>query len=230
MVKFSRKKITTSPSVSEQLIQRRQQKNVSLPQAAKVTKISIKYLQALEASDYNQLPGEVYAKSFLRVYANYLGLDAVKLLSQYFSEQKIYNKTQKAKNNIDIKKPVKRVFWFNLIVTPKIIKNLIIGILVIVCLVYLGLKVKAIVSPPFLQILSPADNLVTNQKIIEIVGQVEKEAILEINGRQVLTDEKGNFTEMVVLQKGTNIIEIAAAKKHSKKSIIYRKVIVVGEE
>ncbi len=230
MATFSTKQITTAPSVGEKLTARRQQNQVSLEDAAASTKISTPYLWALEEGDYDKLPGEVYAKSFLKVYAEFLRLNPQELVSQYISEQKIYNKTQQVKNIKDNRKPVERIFWHHLLVTPKIIRNGIIGLLIIVCLVYLGIKVNAIVSPPFLEVTQPPDNLVTKQKVVEITGQVEKEAVLEINGQQVLTKNDGNFSEMLALQQGTNIIEISAQKKHSKKAVIYRKVIVVEEE
>lgn len=229
MVIFKTQKIINFPAVGEILKNRREEKNLDLFQAAMITKISRHYLQALEESNYSQLPGEVYAKSFLKVYAQFLGLDISQILSQYLSEQRIYNKTRKTEEVINPKKPVERVFWFNLLVTPRIIRNLIIGILIIGCIVYLGIKIKAIVSPPILVVFAPTDNLVTSQKVIEITGQGEKEAILKINGQPVLTDGNGNFSEKILLQVGTNIIEITAQKKRSKKALIYRKVIVVDE-
>src|ERR671931_2587183 len=47
------------------------------------TKIRAKYLRALEHEEWSILPGPAYAKSFLRTYAEYLGLDAHMLVEQY---------------------------------------------------------------------------------------------------------------------------------------------------
>ncbi len=41
-----------------------------------------RYLEALELDDYDQFPGDVYARGFLRSYARYLGLDAEALLAR----------------------------------------------------------------------------------------------------------------------------------------------------
>ena len=41
-----------------------------------------RYLEALEQDDFEQFPGSVYARGFLRSYARYLGLDAEELLSR----------------------------------------------------------------------------------------------------------------------------------------------------
>jgi cytoskeleton protein RodZ len=47
------------------------------------TKIRAKYLRAIENEEWDLLPGPVYVKSFLRTYAEYLGLDARALLDEY---------------------------------------------------------------------------------------------------------------------------------------------------
>jgi hypothetical protein len=47
------------------------------------TKIRAKYLRALENEDWDLLPGHVYVKSFLRTYADYLGLDSRVLVDDF---------------------------------------------------------------------------------------------------------------------------------------------------
>jgi hypothetical protein len=47
------------------------------------TKIRAKYLRAMENEEWELLPGEVYVKSFLRTYGNYLGLDTRQLLDDF---------------------------------------------------------------------------------------------------------------------------------------------------
>jgi cytoskeleton protein RodZ len=47
------------------------------------TKIRAKYLRALEHEEWNVLPGPTYVKSFLRTYAEFLGLDAHMLVERY---------------------------------------------------------------------------------------------------------------------------------------------------
>jgi cytoskeleton protein RodZ len=47
------------------------------------TKIRAKYLRALENEEWDMLPGEVYVKSFLRTYGDYLGLDSRQLMDDY---------------------------------------------------------------------------------------------------------------------------------------------------
>ncbi len=58
-------------------------KGWSLTQAEEVTKIRIRYLEALEEEAYHILPGDTYAKGFLRTYAKHLGINPEEVLEHY---------------------------------------------------------------------------------------------------------------------------------------------------
>lgn len=47
------------------------------------TKIRAKYLRAIENEEWDLLPGEVYVKSFLRTYGEFLGLDTRQLIDDF---------------------------------------------------------------------------------------------------------------------------------------------------
>jgi len=64
----------------------RQVKGISLREVEEATKIRQRYLEALENSDYEQIPGRVYALGFLRNYARFLGLDAQELIERFKAE------------------------------------------------------------------------------------------------------------------------------------------------
>lgn len=70
-------------TIGETLRDTRIAKGISLEQAEEDTKIRKRYLQALEEGDYSILPGMVYAKGFLRNYANYLGLNQDEIMIEY---------------------------------------------------------------------------------------------------------------------------------------------------
>ena len=225
MASFSFKEITNPPSLGERLKASRESLDITLPQAANRTNISAKYLLALESGNYSQLPGEVYTKSFLRVYAKFLHLSPKDILALYQSEQKIYTNTRTGDIN-DLKKPVERVSRVNLLATPKLIRSLAVSALALTCLVYLGFKMQNMIAPPKLAVDKPINNLVTNDKFVQVAGQVEKETTLDINGQQASVDKNGNFAEVINLQAGVNNIEILAQKKHGQQLRVYRQVVV----
>ena len=57
----------------------RMERGLTLDEAEQATKIRKRYLSGLEREDYGVLPDAVYARGFLKTYANYLGLDGDKL-------------------------------------------------------------------------------------------------------------------------------------------------------
>src|SRR5919201_2217061 len=59
----------------------RNAREVELAQAAAETKISVRYLAALESERFDLLPAPAYARGFLRTYASYLGLDPQHLVA-----------------------------------------------------------------------------------------------------------------------------------------------------
>lgn len=56
---------------------------VDMAQVEAATKIRAKYLRALENEEWDLLPGPTFVKTFLRTYAEYLGLDARSLVESY---------------------------------------------------------------------------------------------------------------------------------------------------
>jgi transcriptional regulator with XRE-family HTH domain len=69
--------------LAERLIAAREEKGLSLEEAAEATKIPFRYLQALEAGSLDDFTSDVHARGFLRNYAGYLGLDAEETLTLY---------------------------------------------------------------------------------------------------------------------------------------------------
>jgi transcriptional regulator with XRE-family HTH domain len=63
------------PTMGEVLREARYRLNVSLEQAEANTRVRKKYLTALEEDDYAELPAPVYARGFLQIYAEFLGVE-----------------------------------------------------------------------------------------------------------------------------------------------------------
>ncbi len=61
----------------------RQRKGISLHDIAESTKISTRYLAAIESGDFEQLPGGVFARSYIRQYAHWIDYDEWDLLECY---------------------------------------------------------------------------------------------------------------------------------------------------
>ena len=69
----------------EDLVAWRKRNGVSLPAIAAATKISQRYLEAIEGGKFNRLPGGVYNLNYLRQYAKAIHFEEDDLLEYYRS-------------------------------------------------------------------------------------------------------------------------------------------------
>jgi len=69
----------------ERLKRERELREVTLDEVSKSTRISARFLQALENEDWPKLPGGVFGRGFVRTIARYLGLSEEGLLAEYDS-------------------------------------------------------------------------------------------------------------------------------------------------
>src|SRR5258706_3984298 len=78
-------KESVEPTFGEELRRNRELREVSLESIAAATKISVRYLTALEKGDYSRLPAPVFTRGFIRAYASFLGLDPDEMVNGYLS-------------------------------------------------------------------------------------------------------------------------------------------------
>jgi cytoskeletal protein RodZ len=71
----------------EWLKRQRDLRDISLREISDVTKINLRYLEALEENRFATLPAPVFARGFLREYARYVGLDPDEVLNYYSAAQ-----------------------------------------------------------------------------------------------------------------------------------------------
>jgi cytoskeletal protein RodZ len=67
----------------ERLKREREMRGVGLEEIASATRISTRFLLALENERWNELPGGVFNRGFIRAVARYLGLDEEALIAEY---------------------------------------------------------------------------------------------------------------------------------------------------
>lgn len=70
-------------SIGEQLRLAREARGISLREISEQTRISTRYLEAIEQNNYKNLPGGIFNKSFVRAYAKHIGYDEKEALSGY---------------------------------------------------------------------------------------------------------------------------------------------------
>lgn len=61
----------------------RETRGIALREISEQTRISMRYLEAIEADDYKHLPGGIFNRSFIRAYAKFIGFDEHAALEDY---------------------------------------------------------------------------------------------------------------------------------------------------
>lgn len=224
MTLFSRRAITGQEPLGEKLRKLREESGPSPEQFATQAGIQQKYVVALEAGHYGQLPGEVYIRNFLRKYAEAFHVSPARLLELYEQERVLVRHIGPI-HRLPQAAPETQA--------PDIYQILkILGSLGILCalLAYLGITVYRVITPPALSVFAPAEDMITHELSLVVSGTAEKESLVRINGQEVVLDPNGGFVERIDLQQGLNVIKVSAKKPHSREQMLYRKVIVKAAE
>ncbi len=80
--------------VGDTLRQAREKQGLTIADVAGETSIREAYLEAIEKGNYDELPGDVYAKGFIRNYSKFLQIDGDALLQEYDAERNIVKAVQ----------------------------------------------------------------------------------------------------------------------------------------
>ena len=74
-------------SFGERLQRERVTRKISLEEIATATKIGTRNLRALETEDFDDLPGGIFNRGFVRSYARYLGMDEELTVAEYLAAE-----------------------------------------------------------------------------------------------------------------------------------------------
>lgn len=217
MTGFALKELENNPKVGDKLKTARLKKRLSIEDISKKLQIRAEYLLALEQEEYQILPSGLYGKQFLKEYCHFLNLDFKKIVTLT-----PFN-TNKEENNPFSQKILRK---YKFLVFPKLIRNLIFITLFLVCLLYLLIYFRQLISPPKLDIEYPNQNLVTTELSIEIKGKSDPETEIQINNSSIMSAKDGSFSQEIKLKKGLNKLTISAKKKYGEESIIQRQILV----
>jgi transcriptional regulator with XRE-family HTH domain len=214
MTAFTPKKLPLDETIGERLRQARSLRQLKIEEVAKAINIRPEYLTALEEERWDKLPAGLYGKNFLKQYARFLRVS----LKDW----------QSGPDNQDSGNPFsQRILQKNkFIVFPKIVRNTLVIVAVLACLLYLVGYFKKVIMPPDLLITDPAQNMVLKTNSLTVNGQTEVEAEVRINNEIVLNNHNGYFSQTINLKKGLNNIIVSAKKKYSQSRTVTRQILV----
>ena len=223
MPHFKKRELSSDEPLGQQLRAVRRTAKLSLDQVATATKISKKYIQALESGKYDELPAEVYAKGFLENYAQFLGFPVDEVLNQYKRERGLVPKPRSSDQFVI---PGQKIERSRLTITPRTLWAAGALLVLFIVVSYLLTQVSVFAAPPKLEVTNPSTNSTVNTEGVSVEGKTDPGAVLSINGQPIPTDVDGSFKEEVQLLAGTNSLRITARNKNGREKTETRSVIV----
>ena len=217
---FTSREIEDRDSVGFFLRSQRERLGLSCEQVSQKILVAEHYLEFIEEGQFDRLPGEVYFKHFLKRYVEFLGFTLQEVVDAY-SEEIGQIKYWKHKS-IQPKLPLS---VHNFITWPKILRAGMFSMIALVLFSYLGYSAYNFLQPPNLTVLQPVDNIIIQEDVIMVEGFTNPEATVTVNSVPLVVDE-GYFSHKFDLHSGINILEIVSTKKHGRKSVVERQIIV----
>lgn len=218
MVSFKGKLLSQEERLGDVLRAYRIRRGFSIKDIATRLGLAAHFIDWVESGKYHKLPGEVYAKNFVKRYAQLVGISAVVALEQYAKERSLQCTVKDSKKNFK-----KRLTaWWH----PVILTRGVAALALVAVIGYIGLQARNIFSSPPLIIESPLDGLVSKDASVQMTGYSLSETKIQVNGREMITDTTGKFTETLDLSPGMNTFTIVAIKKHGAKTTLVRNILL----
>jgi cytoskeleton protein RodZ len=98
--------IFSMASLGQELRRERELRGISLQEIADSTRISLRFLQAIEEDRFDRISGEFFVRAILRSYAKSIGLDEHQVLNRY-QEMQSYEEQHQDKENKNVTPPRK---------------------------------------------------------------------------------------------------------------------------
>lgn len=196
-------------TIGEVLSATRKDHGLTPQQLSAMTKIDIRYVEAIEANDFKNLPSATFTKGFVRNLAISLGKDPDEWVALL---RRDYQTTSPANAS-----PIRRTrrFSFGSLLQSQTVL-LVLGVLVFV--VYLGFQYRAVITPPPLELTSPAKDAVTVSPVT-LEGKTASGTTVVINDDlKIVPDSSGRFQTKLNLSPGTNEIKISVLNRFSRST------------
>lgn len=222
---FLIRKLNDARTLGGEILELRRATGFTLSEMESRTKIRRAILDAFEQDRCEGLPDPLYARNYLRVYLRALGVAN----PDYY-----VRRWEESRGTCDFvnacRLPRQRVRPAAMLVANNFVKiGGVVAVLLAVSL-YVGNEVRAITSAPPLVVSGPYDGLATTEASVIVRGETKPGTTVRVNGESVLLGADGTFETSVSLERGLNVIKVEGAKRYSRVSTEYRRVVLEAEK
>ncbi len=185
----------------------------------KAIKIREKYIRAIEADRFEELPSPSYAKGFVRNYASFLGLSTESVMAFFRRQMADVSRASLLPKGVSdpLNAPVVRL-------TPGRFVGMLVVLLIGAFFLYLGNQYYRIGKAPPLTVTEPKDNAIITDSRVTVTGRTDPDATVTINGISAIVRDDGKFYDRVAVEPGVNTITVVATSRFGKSTSVVRDV------
>ncbi|MBI2463215.1 MAG: helix-turn-helix domain-containing protein [Candidatus Spechtbacteria bacterium] len=210
-------------SFGERLKKAREDAGFSVEQLAVRTKIQRKYLERLEAEEFDALPPPVYVRGFVKHWAEACNADKPELLDQFDRINEFFLRARQGEKRLGM--PAS-----SFVITSRPIFYFLGGVAALIITAFFGYQYFILAKQPRIDIFSPqAMEIIVHDQQITITGHAQYAARLTIAGKNANIGRDGNFSIDISLNDGVNTIYIKGSGYNGQSVEVMRKIIRVSE-
>ncbi len=194
-------------TVGQILKKKRLELGLNLEEISSQTKIKRFFLKAIEDDNYRVFDSIATVQGFIQNYGQLLGLNVQQLLAVFKRDFGL-----SPSGEIKLRKEFKL-----LQLEEKKHLNLPLLVVVVVGCLFILWYFRWSIFPPPLVIYQPKSAVVTNSDYLVVKGHTLVGAKVWVNNLLVLADEKGNFSQSILLLPGVNQVEVKVSYKNKSR-------------
>lgn len=204
--------------LGELLQKTRLQKELTLADVEKKTRIRQKFLKAIEAGKYDTFYSLAYARGFVKNYAEFLGIKSDMALALFRRETTVPEEAPVPDEFARTKTPLfmNPTRWFMLL--------LAVGVIGISGFLYQ--QYQGFLGAPKLVVEAPVDHAQVSEGVLEVKGETNPDVTIFINNEPVAVSTDGTFIKDIAVFKGDTSVTIIAKNRRGKDSVVIRSISV----
>ena len=204
-------------TIGELLVAERVKRNLSVEDLAASSKVSAKYLHALEANQFHLLPAASFVKGFIKHLASIYTLDPQPLIATLRRDFK-----ESATGQLVPRDFIRPVLKKNSLWTPLSTTLVFLATIFLTLISYVVFQWYSFQKPPVLEVSAPQENQEVGPTF-KVQGKTVSDAIVSVNTQPVSLYPDGRFEAEILLPRaGMQLVTIEAVDRRGKKSVIQR--------
>ena len=204
-------------SLSNIILEALRSRDFTVEKLGQLTGISENHLEAILEERFDKLPAQPYIGGYIIKIADVLDLNGKELWDQYLKDLQVIRRSG-SEDQLPQNRFTSRI-RFN--------KRSFLAIIIIVILIGYGLiRTTYTLRKPGFDLINLHENFLTVQEpTFKIIGTIQSNVKLTMNGETIYADANGNFEETIQLNLGVNILEFKSKRFLGQEQTIIKQLV-----